>query len=136
MEQTGTHSDDGRLSYCVLTESGEETVVGYQIGRFGVRNTTIGLDSMRGEHRPWRVDHIPTGFVMGAFEHEGDAWGFADDMSRFSLQDPASEAPQEAGGQIGEHVMAWARFVKETRRFMPFRDWLRETQNAGARRSA
>ncbi len=87
------------VSYKMRWEDGEEKLVeGYRVGRFSVRQSEDGF---------WQVDHIATGTkLIGELDYQ-TAVAMADDVSRFSAQDPASKDRARATRQVGETVKRW-----------------------------
>jgi len=76
---------------------------------------------------PWVVDHIASGQFAGSFETPEEAYGYADDLSRFSTKDPSSKDKRLAVQQIGKRgssIRKWAAEVSRAHSYIPFREWL------------
>jgi hypothetical protein len=114
--------------------AGFTPVRGVQVGRFAIRHAAPGshqsyfLPSV--EDAPWRVDHIPTGYAISAFDNFEDAYALADDISRFSKSDPSSKDPKRVGEQVGPQIRAWLKAIYPdagmTPKYIPYRQWLAE----------
>jgi hypothetical protein len=123
----GTHIE---VDYYLALSGGKRRVRGVQVGRFAVRH------AVSADVAPWRVDHIPTGLAVSAFETFEDAYALADDISRFSQHDPSSKNKAKAAKQIGPQVGRWmfhinkgANMAEITRGevrpiYVSFREWL------------
>lgn len=103
------------IEYEVFSNKGRSQgfVHGMQIGRFAVRNVWPLCWSSEHPERCYVVDHMPTGmnlmFKPITFE---EAVRFADDVSRFSEQDPTGTDIGELMPQLGRRMIHW---ISETR---------------------
>jgi hypothetical protein len=88
-----------------LKNGKSERVEGLRVGRFAIRETG-GVED--GNVR-FSVDHISTGFRLIAVRSMQDAAMIVDDISRFSVRDPASRDRARAGEQIGKKVREWLK---------------------------
>ena len=118
--------------YILRTQEGtKHHVFGVQVGRWAVRFAEEGHPKCVGgylpepEVAPWRIDHIPSGFVAAAFSTPEGAHGFADDISRFNTKDPASRDLRRALSQITPVIRAWAADTSVDN-YIPFRQWYEE----------
>jgi len=121
------------VNYTIRNRDMEEyRVTGIRVGRWAVRKAgddhpgLTWMDDEEAAEYPWRVDHIPTGLIAAAFATPEDAYAFADDISRFSLKDPASKNTDRVMAQIGTPVRKWAAHVRDSKKYVPFREWLAE----------
>lgn len=103
-------------------------VVGLQVGRFAVRSRLPGERLIaRGRHRAAQafiVNHIPSGVYFADFDTFDEALGFADDVSRFSENDPSADHPSKIVAQLGQRITEWVIATGSLRRYAPFRTWL------------
>jgi hypothetical protein len=122
------------IDYLIGGVEGDNTPVrGAQVGRFAVRHATEEQPEAhskrvpRIEDAPWRVDHIPTGAIVWAFDNFETAYAVADDLSRFSSKDPSSKDREKAMQQMGTNIGAWMRDVI-AHGYKPYREWLVENK--------
>lgn len=100
---------------------------GVQVGRFAVRQGNPG-DSIMVASDPVRmrrfaVDHMASGVQAGHFDDFRDAMIFADDISRFSAQDPDGTDPAAVVAQLGPAVYEWLQACNSGGIAIPFRRW-------------
>jgi hypothetical protein len=125
------------VEYRVSFKDSKPLVRGVQVGRFAVRHAVPGSTGSYGlpetDVAPWRVDHIPTGLAVAAFDNFDEAYALADDISRFSKQDPSGKTNVRAVAQLGPQIGEWMRAVHDPwssrgapLKYIPFRDWLAE----------
>lgn len=103
-------------------------VVGYQVGRFAVRRSEDNAVGFNGQRqpvklKPWLVDHIETGFIVIAVESFHEAMIVADDVSRFSQEDPDTNDPDLFFKKLGPEIVGWLKTIIRTQQVLDFRQW-------------
>jgi hypothetical protein len=113
-----------------------ELVRGFQIGRFAVRAIVPGTifrarDGSLGYPRAFTVDHIETGASVAHFSMFGDAFAFADEISRFALSDPDARDVNALIAQLGRRICEWADICRGGDTFIPLPHRQRQQQQEG-----
>ncbi len=115
-----------------------ERVHGVQVGRFAIRKASPddhAVDRMPSlEDAPWRIDHIPSGVAVAAFDSFENAYALADDISRFSKSDTSSKDLARLKKQMGEQIVGWLKATQmpflrgesPVMQYIPYREWLAE----------
>lgn len=127
----------GEIEYKPLARGKAIIVSGVQVGRFAVRarwdgEYTAGNDSSgRRPARQWIVDHLPTGAQVFDSNDRAAAQLAADELSRWSVEDPDSTDCGRAVQQIGADLFAWLD-AHDGKRLTPYRQWRAQRAGGGA----
>ena len=116
----------GDIEYAVIHTRSRTLypVTGMQVGRFAIRMKLERVKFADGTTpRLFQVDHPATHACFGDFDRFEDALAYADDLSRYSENDPDSSDMEEVKRLIGRRTMAWARDAGDGT-FIPYREWL------------
>jgi len=127
-------SNASEIEYTAIHRTGQRLVRGTQVGRFAVRQYDArerhgyGADdpSRFFSLRAWAVDHIPSGLCVCDADTAEDAAKIADDLSRFSAQDPDATTVEALTAQLGPRLIAWVdALLDDGKQPLDYREWLR-----------